>query len=99
MEISGVDINSSRQSFHCPEVLLPEFRHLNQSTWALIAHEKLAHREAALGFFDPRNPGAALALTDRLESYAQVGKAMDPRQPQTIRTPQFPAQPARSNHV
>ncbi|MFW5728397.1 MAG: PHP domain-containing protein, partial [Spirochaetota bacterium] len=29
MEISGVDINSSRQPFTCPEVLEPEFRHLN----------------------------------------------------------------------
>ena len=32
MEISGVDINSSRQVFSCPEVMFPEFRHLVSST-------------------------------------------------------------------
>jgi hypothetical protein len=44
MEISGVDINSSRQSFTCPEVLLPEFRHLIDTTWALVAHENFRKR-------------------------------------------------------
>jgi len=92
MEISGVDINSSRQSFHCPEVLLPEFRHLNQSTWALVAHEKLTNREASLGFFDPRNPGSALPLAQRLEAYAQVGRAMDAHHPQNLGNPEFASQ-------
>jgi len=96
MEISGVDINSSRQSFHCPEVLLPEFRHLNQSTWALIAHEKLTNREASLGLFDPRNPGSRLPLTQRLEAYAQVGRAMDAHHPQNLGNPEFAIQPAGS---
>ena len=96
MEISGVDINSSRQSFHCPEVLLPEFRHLNQSTWALIAHEKLTNREARLGLFDPRNPGSRLPLTQRLEAYAQVGRAMDAHHPQNLGNPEFAIQPAGS---
>ena len=52
MEISGVDINSSRQSFRCPEVTLPAFSHLNDRTWALIAHEHLSSRSRGLGIFD-----------------------------------------------
>ncbi|MDR3337494.1 MAG: PHP domain-containing protein [Treponema sp.] len=40
MEICGVDINSPRQSFNCPELLRPEFANLIDTTWALSAHEK-----------------------------------------------------------
>jgi hypothetical protein len=43
MEISGVDINSSRQSFNCPELLEKEAIHLIDSAWALVAHEKLVN--------------------------------------------------------
>jgi hypothetical protein len=56
MEISGVDINSSRQSFNCPILLEPEFRHLADAAYALIAHEKLASEVPNLGMFHPENP-------------------------------------------
>ncbi|MDR2029272.1 MAG: PHP domain-containing protein [Treponema sp.] len=82
MEISGVDINSSRQSFNCPEVLLPEFRHLVDTTWALIAHERLASVRADRGLFSPANPLAALPLGERLARYAASGHALDPRRPE-----------------
>jgi len=52
MEISGVDINSSRQVFSCPIIQTPEFCHLTESTWALIAHEKLATKDAKLALFN-----------------------------------------------
>ena len=42
MQISGVDINSPRQSFNCPELRRPEFAHLGEATWALVAHERLS---------------------------------------------------------
>jgi len=86
-EISGVDINSSRQSFHCPEILRPEFVHLNESTWALIAHEKLAAIQPELGFFHPANPMASWKLVDRIGAYARAGRQMDPRRPATIAIP------------
>ncbi|MBO4894137.1 MAG: PHP domain-containing protein [Clostridia bacterium] len=38
-EISGEDINSIRQSFICPQLEKPEFRHLVNATWALIKRE------------------------------------------------------------
>jgi hypothetical protein len=44
MEISGVDINSPRQSFNCPELLRPEFAHLVAATKRLAEHEREADR-------------------------------------------------------
>jgi len=77
MEISGVDINSSRQSFNCREVLEKEFRHLIDTTWALIAHERLCTVDMRYGIFSKNNPLAALDLRKRLVSYAKIGKKFD----------------------
>ncbi len=82
MEISGVDINSSRQSFNCPEVLKSEFRHLVDTTWALIAHERLASVDPALDLFAAANPLAALPLQDRLAAYAKAGLTLDKKRPE-----------------
>jgi hypothetical protein len=76
MEISGVDINSPRQSFNCPELALPEFSHLAASTWALIAHERLCDEEPRLGLFRPDNPLAHLPLRRRIEEFARVGREL-----------------------
>ena len=75
MQISGVDINSSRQSFSCPEVLLPEFRHLNRSTWALVAHERLCEMKPEAGLFGSESlaPSSA-SLQERIEFYARLGE-------------------------
>jgi hypothetical protein len=77
MEISGVDINSSRQSFNCPDVLKKEFRHLLDTTWALIAHERLASVSGPYGLFSGENPLASTGLTQRLAIYANMGKKLD----------------------
>jgi hypothetical protein len=84
MEISGVDINSSRQSFRCPEVTLPDFVHLNDRTWALIAHEHLASHGGP-GLFDPASPMKDAPLDIRLDVYARMGRRMDPARPETIK--------------
>lgn len=81
MEISGVDINSSRQSFNCPEVLQPEFRHLIDSTWALIAHEKLAHIDETYGLFSPESPFAGEPLESRIMRYSRIGRTLDTAHP------------------
>jgi hypothetical protein len=39
MEISGVDINSPRQAFNCPELLDEDFANLIETTQALAEHE------------------------------------------------------------
>jgi len=77
MEISGVDINSSRQSFNCPEVLKDEFRHLLDTTWALIAHERLASADEHFGLFAKENPLSSMNLKERLAVYASFGKKLD----------------------
>ncbi len=82
MEISGVDINSSRQSFNCPILLEPQFLHLADAAWALIAHEKLASADAKLALFNPRNPLAGAVLEERIAHYAGIGKRMDHTQPE-----------------
>lgn len=40
LQISGEDINSPRQKFICPQLAMPEFRHLVDATWSLIEREK-----------------------------------------------------------
>lgn len=80
MEISGVDINSSRQRFTCPEILDPAFRHLIDSTWALIAHEKLASLDPSRALFAPDNPVTG-TLAARLARYAGIGRRIDPENP------------------
>ena len=77
MEISGVDINSSRQSFNCPEVLREEFRHLLDTTWALIAHERLASADERYGLFSAGNPLSSMNLSERLNCYAAFGRRLD----------------------
>ena len=77
MEISGVDINSSRQSFNCPEVLHKDSRHLLDTTWALIAHERLASIDDSYGLFSYNNPVASMELARRLALYADFGKRLD----------------------
>ena len=85
MEISGVDINSSRQVFTCPEVLEPDFRHLVDATWALIAHEKLAGVDPNLSIFSDRNPVNG-DLAARIARYAEFGRAIDPHNPGAARS-------------
>jgi sugar phosphate isomerase/epimerase len=82
MEISGVDINSSRQSFNCPILLEPEFRHLADAAYALIAHEKLAAEVPTLGIFHPENPQKFQTLEERIAFYADIGKRIDHTQPE-----------------
>jgi hypothetical protein len=82
MQISGVDINSPRQSFNCPELRRPEFAHLGDSTWALVAHERLSSADAKAGIFAAGNPLAALPLEERLAAYAKAGRALDPARPE-----------------
>jgi hypothetical protein len=84
MEISGVDINSSRQTFNCPELLKPEFTPLIDATWALITHEKLAGQDEKYALFNPDNPLAGKPLDYRLKVYAEIGRNIDVRHPEKV---------------
>ncbi|MEX2442655.1 MAG: PHP domain-containing protein [Alkalispirochaeta sp.] len=84
LEISGVDINSSRQVFTCPEVMMPEFRHLTETTWALIAHEKLSAEDPRYGLFHPENPFHLRPLTERVALYAGIARRSDLHRPESM---------------
>jgi hypothetical protein len=82
MEISGVDINSSRQSFNCPILLESQYRHLVDAAWALIAHEKLAAVDPSLALFHRDNPLANTLLAERVLRYSDLGRRIDYTQPE-----------------
>jgi hypothetical protein len=84
MQISGVDINSPRQVFDCPELVLPEFANLRDSAWALAAHERLASADPRAALLSPENPLAPLPIDQRIEAYSRAGRALDPRRPDDV---------------
>ena len=84
MEISGVDINSSRQSMNCPQLLEPTARHLVDAAWALVAHEKLASCDDTLGLFHPQNPMAGSSLEEKLKHYAALGRKINAHDPYSL---------------
>lgn len=84
LEISGVDINSSRQVFTCPEVMMPDFRHLTETTWALIAHEKLSAEDLRYGLFHRDNPFHLRPLTERVALYAGIARRSDLHRPESM---------------
>jgi len=81
MEISGVDINSSRQAFNCPEILMPEFRHLIDTTWALIANEKVCTQDPSLSLF---KKAESVGLDEAIAGMAKVGASMNHSQPESV---------------
>jgi hypothetical protein len=74
-QISGVDINSPRQSFTCPEIRLESFRHLIDSTWALIGHEAEATQDLSRGMFGPKAMAAYPELERRIDAFARIGRS------------------------
>jgi hypothetical protein len=71
-EISGEDINSPRQSFVCMAQRDPAFDHLYDSTWALIAHENLATKDPALGFFADKAVSQYPDIAGRTRAFAEI---------------------------
>jgi hypothetical protein len=78
MEISGVDINSSRQSFHSPESQGGAFTHLVESTWALVGHEIAARDGIDRGIFGDASPVTGAPLGDRIAHFAELGRESTP---------------------
>ncbi len=76
MQISGVDINSSRQSFNCPEIMDPKFEHLIDATWALVAHERVSDEDQDRGLFSAALRGSSRSVEERIRKYAGLGRSM-----------------------
>lgn len=90
MQISGVDINSSRQTFNCPELQDPRFANLVEAAWALIGHEKLSALVPGCGLFGARTLAHYPDLSERLRLFAEIGRAFDHYVP-TAMTPEVKA--------
>ncbi len=74
-EISGEDINSSRQKFACAALALPEYAHLIEATWALIGHEAISSEKGIEeGMFSSKTMEETPDLKDRVKKYAQIGR-------------------------
>ncbi len=76
LQVSGVDINSPRQSFTCPQLRQPQFRHLIEATWALIGHELEASEDPARGLFTPETLRRTPALAQRVAAFAALGRRL-----------------------
>jgi hypothetical protein len=74
-EISGVDINSPRQSFTCPELRQAQFRHLIDAAWALIGHERESTRDLSRGMFSPETLRRFPDLQSRIRHFETIGRA------------------------
>ena len=76
MQISGEDINQPRQSFICKQLGEPRYRHLIDTTWALVGHEKAATRDLNQGMFANKVFLDARQVKERIEEYKQIGKSL-----------------------
>ncbi|MBE7027800.1 MAG: PHP domain-containing protein [Ruminococcaceae bacterium] len=72
-QISGEDINSSRQKFICEKLREPEFRHLCDSTWALIGHERAATKDLNCGMFSEKSKNDYPDIKSRVEYFKKLG--------------------------
>ncbi len=72
-QISGEDINSPRQSFYCEKLQDPQFKHLIDSTWALIGHEKMATEDLSKGMFSAETKEKYPDIKERIHVYREYG--------------------------
>lgn len=73
LQISGEDINSSRQSFVCEAQRSEEFANLYDSTWALIGHELAATENLEDAFFSGKTVERYPRLEERIKIYKNIG--------------------------
>ncbi|MBQ8161525.1 MAG: PHP domain-containing protein [Clostridia bacterium] len=76
LQISGVDINSTRQSFVCPQQRGEEFQNLYDAAWALIAHERLMDEDPEKGLFSASSETQWPKLQERAAAFAKKGLEM-----------------------
>ncbi|MDL2234108.1 PHP domain-containing protein [Ruminococcaceae bacterium OttesenSCG-928-L11] len=74
-QISGEDINSPFQSFRCAALQEDAFRHLIDSTWALIGHERAATANQQNGMFTAQTIAALPTLPERIRHFAQLAQS------------------------
>jgi hypothetical protein len=73
MPISGEDINQPRQNFICQELGREEYKHLIDTTWALIGHEKAATKDSNNKMFGEKRPSKE-ELDELIIKYMSLAK-------------------------
>ncbi len=74
-QVSGEDINSSRQPFVCEAMRTPGFGNLIEAAWALIGHETASAEHPGNGMFSAAAIARMPDLAERTTHYAQLGRA------------------------
>lgn len=72
-QISGEDINSSRQSFVCVAMRDEKFKNLFDSTWALVGHELASTEDLNKGLFAGETIKRYPDLKERIQVYKEIG--------------------------
>lgn len=75
-QISGEDINSSRQSFICTALRSDKYRNLYDSTWALIGHELASTANPDAGMFSKKTTAKYPSLEQRIKIFKEIGLNM-----------------------
>ena len=75
-QISGEDINSSRQSFICIALRNEKFQNLFDATWALVGHEFAATEHLNASMFSPETVRKHPSLEQRIRIYREIGLNM-----------------------
>ncbi|MCL2068687.1 MAG: PHP domain-containing protein [Oscillospiraceae bacterium] len=70
-QISGEDINTPFQYFICKALDKPQFKHLIDSTWALIGHENAASADIENGMFSAKNRREMPDLNKRIAYFGR----------------------------
>ncbi|MBN2188723.1 MAG: PHP domain-containing protein [Chitinispirillaceae bacterium] len=73
LQISGEDINSPRQPFVTDASGNGRFRHLVDTTWALIGHERAAATDSRNGFFSAETVKKYPDLNQRIRFFKAIG--------------------------
>ena len=76
LQISGEDINSSRQSFICMALRNEKFQNLFDATWALVGHELAATEHLNASMFSPETIHKYPSLEKRIAIYREIGLSM-----------------------
>ncbi len=74
LQICGEDINQPRQSFITEKLRLPEFAHLEHTTWAVIGSGKAAEKDVALSFVSDQTKQRLPKLQDRIAYFEKIGR-------------------------
>ena len=73
-QISGEDINTPFQSFICKALDEPRYRHLIDSTWALIGHELAATQDIQNAMFSAKTCSEMPDLTVRINFFRNISQ-------------------------